>query len=248
MVRNRSRSLIVTENKELRNRIVSRRAHRRNKFWPSCLFDFILTLTFSRMPNALAERLLDQADRFLKARNFASAAPIVDQALQMEPKNLRALSFGAFLAALNGKKDMALELIGQALKLGPDKRVVNYYAPHVFFNCGQRDRACRLWEQWSKLQPHSVEPLWNLAVHHANEDDAETAEMYLRKVMELAPRHPDLHKSLGHAAKDAGRIQEAIAWYREGARLFPQDIRESSNYLLALHYDPSYGPEQIHAE
>ena len=200
------------------------------------------------MQNAFAERLLDQADGLLRSRNFAGAAPFVDQALTVEPKNLRALSFGAFLAALNGKKDTALNLIDQALELGPDKRVVTYYAAHVFFNCGRRDRACRLWEQMNESQPRSVEPIWNLAMYHANEDDAETAEKYLRKVMELAPRHPEVHKALGNAVKDAGRIQEAIAVYREGARLFPQDMRQASNYLLALHYDPSYGPEQIHAE
>jgi predicted O-linked N-acetylglucosamine transferase (SPINDLY family) len=200
------------------------------------------------MPNAAAERLLDQADGLLKVRNFANAGPYVDQALLMEPENLRALTFGAFLAALGGKKDTALKLIDQALDLGPDQRVVNYYAPHVFFNCGRRDRACRLWERWTELHPRSVEPLWNLAMYYANEDDAETAERYLRRVMELAPSHPEVHKSLGNAVKDAGRIQEAIAVYREGARLFPQDILQSSNYLLALHYDPCYGPEQIHAE
>src|ERR1700691_832244 len=108
------------------------------------------------MPNVFAERLLDQADGLLRARNFASAAPFVDQALQMEPKNLRALSFGAFIAALKGRKDVALDLIGQALELGPDKSVVNYYAAHVFFNCGQQHRACRLWERMNELQPRSV--------------------------------------------------------------------------------------------
>lgn len=200
------------------------------------------------MLNASAERLLDQADGLLRARNFAGAAPLVEQALQLDQKNLRALSFGAFIAALRGKKDIALKLIDHALQLGADKLVVNYYAPHVFFNCGQQHRACQLWERMNESQPRSVEAPWNLAMYHANEDDAETAEKYFRKVMELAPRYPDLHLNLGNVVKNTGRIQEAIALYREGARLFPQDIRQASDYLLALHYDPAYGPKQIHAE
>jgi predicted O-linked N-acetylglucosamine transferase (SPINDLY family) len=48
--------------------------------------------------------------------------------------------------------------------------------------------------------------------------------------------------------QNGGRIQEAIALFREGARLFPQEIRQASGYLFALHFDPAYSPEQIHAE
>jgi predicted O-linked N-acetylglucosamine transferase (SPINDLY family) len=200
------------------------------------------------MPNALAERLLDQADKPLQVRDYAGAARFVDQALLIEPKNPRGLSYGAVIAANFGKKDPALKLIGQALKLEPDKTVVMYNAAAVFFKCGQPHRACRLWERLNELMPNSVEVLWNLAVYHDTQDDAETAESYFRKVMELAPRHPELHIKLGNVVKNSGRIAEAIAVFREGARLFPQDIRQASNYLLALHYDPACSPEQIQAE
>jgi predicted O-linked N-acetylglucosamine transferase (SPINDLY family) len=54
--------------------------------------------------------------------------------------------------------------------------------------------------------------------------------------------------NLGNALKCSGRIEEAMALYREGARLFPNEIRESSNYLYSMHFDPSRGSEQIHAE
>jgi tetratricopeptide (TPR) repeat protein len=200
------------------------------------------------MPNAFAERLLDQADEPLKARNYPGAALLVDQALQIEPGNFRALSYGAVIAANIGKKEPALKLIGQALKLGPDKPVVIYNAAAVFFKCGQPDRARRLWERLATLLPGSVEILWNLAVYYDTQDDAESAEKYFRQVMEISPRHPGLHMNLGNAVKGSGRIGEAIALYREGARLFPDSICESSNYLYAMHFDPSYGPEQIHAE
>lgn len=200
------------------------------------------------MSNPLAERFLDQADGHLKAGNYLSAGQLVGQALKIDPKNLRGLSFGARIAATFGQKDQALNLIRQALKLGPDTPVVIYQAAAVFFHYGQIQRARQLWERLSELAPHAVEPLWNLAVHHAKEDDAGTAEMYFRKVMKLAPRHAGLHLNLGNMVKYSGRIEEAIAVYREGAHLFPHEICQSSNYLYALHFDPAYGPEHIHAE
>ena len=200
------------------------------------------------MPNAFAERLLDEADGHRNARNYASAARLIDQALAIEPKNLRALSYGADVAMTAGKKDLALNLIKQSLKLAPRAPTVIHDAALVFWKCGQRQRARQFWEQLNELQPRSVEVLWNLAVYHYTQDDAEAAERYLRKVMELAPRHPGLHTNLGNALRGSGRIEEAIALYREGARLFPQAILESSNYLYSLQFDPSYGPEQIYAE
>jgi protein O-GlcNAc transferase len=200
------------------------------------------------MPNAFAERLLDEADGHLKTHNYKGAARLIDQALAIEAKNHRALSYGAILAANAGKKDLAVDMIKKAMKLEPDEPKLIHNAALVFWQCGQTHRACQLWERLDELQPRSPQTLWNLAIYHAGEDNAEAAESYFRKVMEVAPHHPSLHMNLGNMVHHRGRIQEAIPLYREGARLFPGEIWQSSNYLCALHFDPAYSPEQIHAE
>lgn len=200
------------------------------------------------MPNPPVERYLDEAGEHLKAGNYPGAAQLVDTALLVEPQNLRALSYGAFIAANRGQKELALDVIGRALKLGRNTPVVIYHAAHVFYRCGQPNRACRLWERLTELLPPSVETLWNLAVYHGIEGNIDEAEMYLRKVMDLAPNTPGLHMNLGNALRRSGRIEEAIALYREGARLFPQEIQQSSNYLYSLHFDPSCSAEQVHSE
>jgi predicted O-linked N-acetylglucosamine transferase (SPINDLY family) len=201
------------------------------------------------MADALAERFLNEAEGQLKVRNFAGAAQLVDQALGIDPSNFRGLALGAGIIAVNGgQKEVALQMIKKALKLGPDSPVVLYHAANVFFRYGQPHRARQLWERLDELQPHSVETLMNLAGYYDTQDDPVTTEKYLRKVMELAPRQPLLHMNLGNVVCGCGRIEEAIALYRAGIRLFPQDIRQSSNYLYSLLFDPAYGPEQIHAE
>jgi predicted O-linked N-acetylglucosamine transferase (SPINDLY family) len=183
-----------------------------------------------------------------KARNHGNAGRLVGPSLEIDQKNLRALSSRAIMAANAGQKDLALDLIGQALKLGPNIPGVMFNAASVFNHFGQPHHAYQLWERLNKLQPNSASTLWNLGTYHFTQDDAETAERYFRKVMELAPRKPGLHTSLGHVVKSTGRIEEAIALYREGMRLFPQEIRQSSSFLYALHFDPAYSAEQIHAE
>lgn len=178
----------------------------------------------------------------------AGASSLVDQALGIDPKNIRGLSFAAVLAARAGQKDRALKLIARAMKLGPDAPVVIYNAAAVFFRCGQPHRARALWERLIQLLPRSTETFWNLAMYHSAQNDLSAAEMYYRKVLELDPNLPGLHMNLGNMAKSSGRIEEAIPLYREGARRFPQEICQSSNVLYALHFDPAYGPGQIHAE
>lgn len=200
------------------------------------------------MPNSVAERLVGQAMRQIKGGDYAGASQLINQALGMDPGNLNGLSFGAALAARAGNKDRALNLIENALKLAPGAAVVIYNAAEVFLRCGEPERAREFWERLVELAPRSVETFHNLAIYHSSQNDVDEAEMYYRKVIELNPKMPWAHMDLGNMLKNTGRIEEAVSFYREGARLYPQEMKQSSNYLYSLQLDPSYGPEQIHAE
>jgi protein O-GlcNAc transferase len=194
------------------------------------------------------EILLDQAGRLMQAHDYAGAGALVDQALGIAPGNARGLAFGAVLAASAGRKDPALKLIKKALKLGPTNPVVVDSAAAIFYGSGQPHRARELWERLIELSPRSAKTFWSLALYHSNQDDVSAAEMYYRKAMELNPGVVGAYMNLGNVVKRSGRIGEAVSLYLEGARRHPEDIRQTGNYLLALNYDPSYGPEQIHAE
>ena len=184
----------------------------------------------------------------MMVNDYVAASPLVNEALGIDPGNMRGLAFGAVVAAKTGQKDLALERIKNALELGPnDPRVINN-AAGVFFQCGEPHRARALWERLIELSPPSAETFYNLAVYHLNQNDVTAAETYYRKAMTLAPNESVLKTQLGNMLFASGRVEEAIAMYREGERLRNGDHRQSSNYLLALNYDPSYGPEQIQAE
>ena len=134
------------------------------------------------------------------------------------------------------------------MKLGPDDpRVINN-AAGVFFQCGLPHRARQLWERLIELSPPAADTFYNLAVYHATYDDVSESAVYYRKAKDLAPDQHWLNTQIGNMLFLSGRIEDAVSAYREGARLYPQEILKSSNYLLALNYDPSYGPGQIHAE
>ena len=184
----------------------------------------------------------------MQVHDYAGASSLVNQALGIDPGNARGLAFGAVLAANAGQKDPALKLMNRALKLAPANPVVIDSAAAVFNRWGQPHRARELWERLIELSPHSAKTFWNLAMYHSAQNDVSAAEICYRKAIELKPDVVGGYMNLGNVVKRSGRIEEAVSLYREGARRHPEDIRQTGNYLLALNYDPSYGPEQIYAE
>ncbi len=200
------------------------------------------------MAESPVESLLGEAERRMNVRDDARAGLLVKQALGIEPGNPRGLAFGAVLSARFGQKDQALNLAEMALKLGPANPAVLHNTAGIFFHYGQAERARRLWERLTELVPRSAESFNNLGTYHLAQNDTSAAEMYYRKAMELDPNVRGVHLNLGNLAKNTGRIEEAMALYREHERRFPQELWQSSNYLYSMQFDPSYGPEQIHAE
>lgn len=200
------------------------------------------------MPNLFVERHLDEAGARLSARDFVGAGSLIAQALVIEPKNIRGLCFQAIIAAETGHKDLAMATISRALKLGPRMPAVINNAATVFFQCGQPIRAYQMWQRLTQLMPHSVDAFWNLAMYHVRQGDTDSAVTYLRKVVQLSPDHPNAYVNLGNLVKNSGRIEEAVALFREGVRRHPHEIKENSNLLYAMHFDPTFGPEQIYRE
>ena len=200
------------------------------------------------MANSSVEGLLDEAERRMNVRDDSQAGLLVQQALGIEPKNARGLAFGAVLSARFGRKDQSLNLAEMALKLGPACPVVLHNTAVIFFHYGQPHRARAIWERLIELVPHSAETFNNLGTYHLAQNDTNAAEFCYRKAMELDPNARGVHLNLGNLARNSGRIEEAVAFYREHERRFPQELWQSSNYLYSLHFDPSYGAGQIHAE
>lgn len=197
-------------------------------------------------PNFFTEQLLETAGERLRARDFSAAEPLVSQALAADPQNVRGLCFQAVIAAETGRREQALALIGKALKWGPRMPAVINNAAAVFFQCGQPTRARQMWERLATMVPSSVDAHWNLAMFHVRQDDVDQAESHLRKVLQLAPDHPNLYINLGNLVKNSGRIGEAVALFKEGVRRQPDGLRESSNLLYSMHFDPAFGPEEIY--
>ena len=201
------------------------------------------------MISPLTQNLLERASVCIKARDFASADPLVAQVLRQDSKNLQGLCYQAIIAAETGRKELALTVIKQAMKLGPNNPGVLNNAAAVFFKCGQPARASQLWEKVIEMRPQAVEARWNLARYLLREEgDYDAAEKHIRTVLEQAPDHPTANISLGNLLKNSGRTEEGMVFYREGTRRHPGNMNGWSSYLFTMHFDPASSPERIYRE
>jgi predicted O-linked N-acetylglucosamine transferase (SPINDLY family) len=192
-----------------------------------------------------AQAILDTASARIRARDFAAAAPLVDQALALEGDNVQALCFQAIVAVETANPDLALAAIGRALKLAPNLPSVLNNAAAIFLKTGRFQEAAEIWQRLANASPPSVDAIVNLATLFMRQGDVDQAEAHLRRLIELDPNYHSAYINLGNIVKDSGRIDQAIAIFRQGIQRHPADLREFNNLLYSMHFDPAAGVEQI---
>jgi protein O-GlcNAc transferase len=74
------------------------------------------------------------------------------------------------------------------------------------------------------------------------------AEAAARAAIKLLPANASAHLNLGNALKQQGRLDEAVACYREVIKLKPADQLAYQNILVTIQYSDAYSPADVAAE
>jgi tetratricopeptide (TPR) repeat protein len=154
-----------------------------------------------------------------------SAYRLCEQALQIDPENIRALSYLSFkfihrassFASLDRQADIrrADELASTALKIDPDFSPAHTAKGDVLLLAGRYREAIDSYRQAQMLFPSSIQP--GLALAYAYVGEAEQAIAYADKAMRLSPqdpisRWPILYLAKGLAFGILQDYKEAIVW------------------------------------
>ena len=115
-------------------------------------FCYQATLLDPSYAEAWALMALAQAElRFWHAREDQNALPAAQRALEINPEMPEALCIKARYLEEEGRRDEALELVRNALKLGPDSWEVNREVGRMFFRFGQIREAIPLLEKATSM-------------------------------------------------------------------------------------------------
>ena len=187
---------------------------------------------------------LDQAMRAHQEGAIAQANQLYNTILKNDPKNVGALHMQGVLAYQAGHLQIAVDLIGQAIKLAPDDA-----APHI--NRGlalsalkRHDEALAHFERATSLRPDFAEAYVNRGITLKELSRPEDAIASYDRAIALQPRLAAAHNNKGNALRQMERLDEALKCYEQAFALDGQDVDACQNMGM-LHADAGRSDEAL---
>ena len=184
---------------------------------------FRLFIAFAAIAAYAGEDPLNQAVEALKAENYATAAPLLEQALEADPDHLEARFNLAFAYTQLGEDAKAIDSYKKVLDLKAD-------VPQALTNVGillirqeRAGEAIPYLEKLTELRPDDFQAVFALGRARAGLGELEAASAALERAAEIDP-------SSGHAAYEYGRVLIALERFEDAER----------EYLRAAELDPQF--------
>jgi tetratricopeptide (TPR) repeat protein len=197
--------------------------------------------TSSRPPGNLAAaattdvaELLAAGLKHQQAGRLAEAENCYQRVLAAQPDHADALHLLGVVAHQVGRYDLAVELIGQAIKRDGQNPVYFSNLGVVLKDQGKVDEAMTAYRDAIRLKPDYAEAYSNLGYALWEQGKVDEAVAACRKAIGYNPSLAEAHSNLGIALKAQGRFDEAVAACRQAIRTKPDFADAHSNLGIAL--------------
>ena len=170
-----------------------------------------------------------------QAGNLQQAEQGYREVLAAEPGHTDSLHLLGVIALQNGRHDLALDLIGQALAVAPQHAVYHLNLGNALLPLGRAEEAAACYRQAITLDPASVGAHIALGRTQRRLGRPEQAADCFRDALRLAPDDPRAHLGLGDALLDQQRTDEAERCYRAAITLAPDDAEAHNNLGSVLY-------------
>ena len=149
---------------------------------------------------------------------------MIDEAIELAPKNPNFYIFQASLKEEDKKIEEATQILEKATKEFSEDEKIRYYLGSLYDRQGHFDKSLEQMEFILKQNPEHVDALnymaytWTLKGIRLND-----AEKFLQKAMGLRPNNGYIQDSWGLYLLTRGRVVEAIRELEKAARLKPSE-------------------------
>jgi predicted O-linked N-acetylglucosamine transferase (SPINDLY family) len=152
----------------------------------------------------------------------------------VKPNHPDALHLLGVVAHQEGKGDLAVELIGKAIRANPANPMCYINLGNALKDQGKLGAAVGSYHKALSLKPDFIEAHYNLgnALHAQGELDA--AVKSYRKTLSLSPNYADAHSNLALVLQEQSNLDEAIKHYRLALSLQPDNANTYCNMGTAL--------------
>lgn len=156
--------------------------------------------------------LLQAALRHQQSGQLREAEVLYKQILRADPNHPDALHFLGLIAQQVGKTDAAVWFMKRSLEIAPQNTVYHVNYAIVLEKLGRHEEALGLSRRAVELRPDFPEALATYGAMLA-EIDPHAGIPYLRKALELDPRHLKARYNLANTLADIGNPSDAIREY-----------------------------------
>jgi tetratricopeptide (TPR) repeat protein len=181
--------------------------------------------------------LLDQAEGLLAKGDFASAEPLLQQAIAKDPASYQAwYDLGYTHQAMN-RRDDAISDYKKSITINPKVFESNLNLGLALAAAGQRDDGIKFLKLATDLKPatlpeQSKERAWLALGELQASSDASAAEDAFNRAGQLVPTDPEPHLQLGEMYQDQNKLEPARAQYQQA--LAASDVEARKRALRGL--------------
>ncbi len=185
-------------------------------------------------PTVTISQAILAANQHCRAGRYAQAERIGREVLALDPDNTNAWHLLGVIAHQIGEIGVAVDLIGQALRIQPSNPGFLNDLGNALADLGRLDEAERSYREALTLEPGYAPAHYNLGIALQALGRLEEAERSYRQASKLKPDYCEAHNNLGNLLKDAGRLDEAERSYRTALALKPGFADAHNNLGVVL--------------
>ncbi len=165
---------------------------------------------------------------------IARAAPLIDRALEIDPRLAEAHASLGYLYRLRQDPVAAERALRRALELNPDYSTARSWLGITLTDLGRLREARAEFERAYEADPLSPIIGCNLAYSLIKSGEPDAAREFFERAMEIAPEFTVAYSGLAHLERRAGRPELAREWWERARRINPQRAYYPAN--LAMLY------------
>lgn len=161
--------------------------------------------------------LVNIGNAHLRLGQYDPAVEALQAALRRDPKRLSA-RFGLAQSHFeSGRYDEAIPHYQQFATAAPKSFNGQYFGGSALMAAGRDDDALPRLTRAHELRPDVAQPLYKIGIIHLRNNRAAEAIPPLRDALDLRPKNPWILSALGTAARQQGRLDDALALHRKAA-------------------------------
>ena len=171
--------------------------------------------------SATADDLVEAGLAVLNTGNAASAAPLLNRAVELDPQHKLAWNNLGLADLRLGKFDQAVAAFRKQLEINPADPHANNYLGLALERQDKNDEAAAAFRRQTEIDPLDASAHAALGEILLAQHDYTRAAAELDKATILSPENPELRVSLGRAYLNTGDEAKALAAFEKAAELSP---------------------------